>query len=124
ISYAYRTMGGQVHEPNPRTAFGISEDRRYLFLMTIDGRQPGYSEGAYDYETAGWMLILGAYDAINMDGGGSTTMAVQDSTGVPVELNHASAVADSGRERSVGSHLGVFAKPLPGFINDVAATPD
>jgi hypothetical protein len=113
--------GAFIHRQNPRTAIGISQDGSFLYLVAIDGRQPGYSEGAYDYETAGWMLLLGAHDAINLDGGGSTTLVVQDSTGVPLRLNRSSAVADSGRERTLGSHLGVFAKPLPGFINDVAA---
>ena len=111
-------------ELDPRTAFGLSEDRRYLYLVGIDGRQPGYSNGASDYETAGWLLVFGAYDGINLDGGGSTTLVIQDSTGVPIRLNESSAVADSGRERTVGSHFGVFAKPLPGFINDVTAQPD
>lgn len=113
-----------ARETNPRTAFGVSQDRRYLYLVGIDGRQSGYSVGANDYETAGWLLLLGASDGVNMDGGGSTTLVIEDSTGVPVRLNRSSAVADSGRERTVGSHLGVFAKPLPGFISDVVALPE
>jgi hypothetical protein len=111
-------------ENEPRTAFGISQDRRYLYLVAIDGRQPGYSDGAYDYETAGWLLLLGAYDGVNMDGGGSTTLVIEDSTGAPLRLNKPSAVADSRRERTVGSHIGLFAKPLRGFINNVITTPD
>ncbi len=122
--YQYRSSGDQIHQANPRTAYGLSKDRRYLFLLTIDGRQPGYSEGAYDYETAGWLLLLGAFDGVNMDGGGSSTLVVQGSTGLPVELNHSNAVADSGNERTVGSHLGIFAHPLRSFINDVVAFPD
>src|SRR6266511_2707496 len=113
-----------ARETNPRTVFGLSEDRHFLYLVTIDGRQPGYSDGANDYESAGWLLLLGAHDGVNMDGGGSTTLVIEDSTGVPVRLNQSSAVADSGRERTVGSHFGLFAKPLPGFINDVDARPD
>ena len=112
-----------ARETDPRTLFGVSEDRRYLYLVAIDGRQPGYSNGANDYESASWLLLLGAYDGVNMDGGGSTTMVVQDTTGAAVRLNQSSAVADSGRERTVGSHFGIFAKPLPGFINDVVITP-
>ncbi len=111
-------------DSNPRTVFGVSEDKRFLYLIAIDGRQPGYSIGASDYESAGWLLLLGAYDGINMDGGGSTTLVMQNSLGEPVRLNRSSAVADSGRERTVGSHLGIYAKPLKGFINDVAARPD
>lgn len=123
IGYGYPTSG-DVHGVNPRTAFGLSKDRRYLYLMTIDGRQPGYSEGAFDYETGEWLRLAGASDGINLDGGGSTTLTVVDTTGKPVRLNKPSAVADSGRERTVGSHFGVFAKPLPGFINDVQASPE
>lgn len=115
-----------LHQANPRTAMGLSQDGRYLFVLTIDGRQSGYSDGALDWETAAWLLMVGAWNGANMDGGGSTTMVMQDSTGFPVELNHDSAAADpaTARERTVGSHFGVFAKPLPVFINDVHALPD
>jgi hypothetical protein len=124
IGYKYRGDPDDLHRLQPRTAYGLSQDKRYLYLLTIDGRQPGYSNGAYDYETGAWLLLVGAYDGINMDGGGSTTLVVQDSTGAPVVLNRSSAVADSGRQRTVGSHFGIFAKPVPGFINDVTAIPD
>src|SRR5262245_60304182 len=40
-------------EVDPRTLYGLSQDRRFLYLVTIDGRQPGYSSGANDYESAG-----------------------------------------------------------------------
>lgn len=123
IGRKYLNQGG-VHDDNPRTAIGLSPDRRYLYLMTIDGRQPGYSDGAWDYETAAWLLLLGAYDGINMDGGGSTTMSIEGVDGNPRRLNRPSAVADSGRERTVGGHLGVFAQPLKGFVYKVEALPD
>jgi len=123
IGRQYLSEPGFIHQTNPRTAIGLSADRRFLFLMAIDGRQP-QSTGALDYETGAWMLLVGAADAVNMDGGGSTTMSMLSSTGVPVRINNPSAVADSGRERTVGSHFGVFAKPLVDFINDVTAVPD
>ncbi len=113
-----------IHHTNPRTIYGISKDQRHLFIVTIDGRQPGYSDGANDYESAAWLLLLGSWDGINMDGGGSTTLVIEDSLGKPLRLNRSSAVADSGRERTVGSHFGVYAKPAVAFVNDVAATPD
>lgn len=108
----------------PRTAIGLSQDRRFLYIVTIDGRQPGYSDGTSDTETAAWMLHWGCYDAVNLDGGGSTTMVMEDSTGKPKRLNIPSSVADSGRERTVGSHFGVFAKPVPGFIQNLTAQPE
>ena len=113
-----------VHQINPRTAVGLSQDRRYLYLMVIDGRQSGYSDGSVDWETAKWLLLLGASDGANMDGGGSSCRVVEASTGVPIELNRDSASASDGVERTVGSHFGIYARPLPGFINNVAALPD
>jgi hypothetical protein len=113
-----------IHEINPRTAYGLSQDRHYLYLLVIDGRQAGYSNGALDWETAAWLQLLGASDGANMDGGGSSCMVIQGTTGQPIELNHDNASAAYGIERTVGSHLGIFAKPLPGFINNVTALPD
>lgn len=114
-----------VHQPNPRTLMGISKDSRYLYIAVIDGRQSGYSDGSVDWEAAAWLLMLGAWNGANMDGGGSSALVMQDSTGFPYEINHDSAAADPGtaRERTVGSHFGIFAKPLPGFINGARALP-
>ncbi len=119
ISHNYLGDSDSIHGYQPRTALGISADRRYLFLMTLDGRQPGYSNGSLDFQTADWLLLAGASDGINMDGGGSTTMAMQTSTGEALVLNHSSTMAERDRERTVGSHFGVYAKPVPGFINDI-----
>jgi hypothetical protein len=113
-----------IHRTNPRTVFGITPDGRTLYLVAIDGRQAGYSIGANDFESASWLAFLGCSDGVNMDGGGSTTMVIEDSTGVPLRLNRSSAVADSGRERTVGSHFGIYANPLRGFVNDVRVAAD
>ncbi len=51
-------------------------------------------------------------------------MVMRSSTGVPVELNRDSAAAGDGVERTVGSQLGFYAKPVSGFINNVTALPD
>ncbi len=113
-----------LHGIQPRTAYGLSQDRRYFFILTIDGRQPGYSDGSYDWETTALLQKIGAWDGINMDGGGSTTLVIQDLTGKAVELNSSYSVVSEGAERTVGSHLGIFAKPVPGFVNDVNENPD
>ena len=112
-----------IHSEQPRTAYGLSANRRYLFLMVIDGRQSGYSTGAIDRESGQWMLLFGAADAINMDGGGSSAMYMSDCATNPVPLSHSSLAAAIGRDRYVGSHLGVRALPLPTFITSLAATP-
>jgi hypothetical protein len=60
-------------ERQPRTIAGISRSGR-LLLVTVDGRQPGRSDGATLVEEAALMRALGAVSALNLDGGGSTTM--------------------------------------------------
>ena len=112
------------HQVEPRTAMGLSQDRRFLYILTIDGRQSGYSAGALDWETAAWLLRVGSWDGVNLDGGGSTCLVMMDSTGRPVELNHSSAIPAIGQERTVGCHFGIYAKPAPSFINDIRVLPD
>jgi phosphodiester glycosidase len=57
---------------HPRTAVGWNEAGD-IWLVTVDGRQPGFSEGMTMRELADLMMKLGATEAINLDGGGSTT---------------------------------------------------
>ena len=60
---------------NPRTAVGIAADGTIL-MMVADGRAPGYSAGLSIPETAVAMKHFGAVSAINLDGGGSSMMVV------------------------------------------------
>lgn len=103
---------------DPRTAIGLSRDRRYLYLLTIDGRQPGWSEGADFHDVGEWLIRFGAWDAINVDGGGSTTMAMANCVGGAVRLNRPSFVEQYGRERIVGHNFGVRAQPLASALLD------
>ncbi|MBC7187911.1 MAG: phosphodiester glycosidase family protein, partial [Calditrichaeota bacterium] len=68
--------GGFVTARHPRTAIGFSADSSLVFLVTVDGRQPGYSEGMTLLELATFLVDLGAQQALNLDGGGSTTMVI------------------------------------------------
>ena len=73
----------------PRTAFGLTADRKTLVILVVDGRQPGYSEGASLDDLRMLMRREGVTDAVNMDGGGSTSLVVLDEeTNRPVMLNH------------------------------------
>jgi exopolysaccharide biosynthesis protein len=58
---------------HPRTAVAKMKDGKFL-MITVDGRQPGVSAGMNLNELADYLLLLGAVDAMNLDGGGSTTM--------------------------------------------------
>lgn len=103
---------GTMSSRHPRAAVGISRNGRYLILMAIDGRQAGYSEGVSTAETAEWMRKLGAYNALNLDGGGSTALVMEGPDGAPVVLNRPCG-PPPGVERRVANHLGVFAQRLP-----------
>jgi large repetitive protein len=65
-------FGEQRH---PRTAVGIRPDGTVL-LVVVDGRRPEYSDGMTLAELADLMRELGARDALNLDGGGSTTLVL------------------------------------------------
>ena len=61
-----------VHVRHPRTALGWN--REALFLVVVDGRQIDVSVGMTFPELADYMLKLGCDEAMNLDGGGSTTL--------------------------------------------------
>lgn len=96
----------------PRTAIGLDKNNRRLFIVVVDGRQPGYSEGATLNELAQILIEAGAYTAMNLDGGGSTALVKQGSLGQAVLLNSPIDNHIPGRERNVGNHLGIYAPSL------------
>ncbi|MCY2932234.1 MAG: phosphodiester glycosidase family protein [Planctomycetota bacterium] len=95
---------------SPRTAIGIAKGER-LVIFVVDGRQSGRSEGMTSREVADLLVRdYGVTDALNLDGGGSTTLAMADPNArvanVPVGLGDA-----AGTLRPVGSSLAIFAAP-------------
>lgn len=96
----------------PRTAAGISTGGTVLYLVVIDGRQPFVSVGAPTGDLAEWMIFFGADEALNLDGGGSTTLAVDDGSGNATVFNRPVQNHIAGLERPVANHLGVFTRPL------------
>jgi hypothetical protein len=114
ISYAYTNSLDSIHFRQPRTGFGLSQDYRYLIMITIDGRQQ-ISDGALDWETADFLLLFGAWYGMNMDGGGSTCMVKLNDCGQSVDINQNSfqfAVGRPGSQRPVGCNFGVSAPTL------------
>ena len=80
---------------HPRSAVGISADERTLLLVAVDGRQ-AHSRGATLEELGQLMQSLGAREALNLDGGGSTTLVIKDpATGVYAVANQPSDTAIS-----------------------------
>lgn len=92
-------------ERQPRSAVAISEDGRRLFLIVVDGRQPGYSEGVNLRELADIIVPLGAFRSITLDGGGSATLVIRREGGYEV-VNSPIHGRWPGLERPVGNHLG------------------
>ena len=70
---AARTFAESRH---PRTAVAKLKNGK-LLMVTVDGRQPNVSVGMNLNELAEFLLELGAVDAMNLDGGGSTTMVLR-----------------------------------------------
>ncbi|MCG7349953.1 phosphodiester glycosidase family protein [Sphingomonas sp. ACRSK] len=95
-------------DTHPRTAFGISADRRRAWIVLADGRQAD-SKGMTLADLAELFRKLGASDAINLDGGGSSTLAVEGADGKPRLLNSAIHTGVPGRERPVANHILLFA---------------
>ena len=103
----------QIAPRHPRTAIGQLADGRIL-MVVVDGRQPGYSTGMTTFEMALTMVRLGAVRAMQLDGGGSSTLAFDGTV-----LNSPS----EGRERPIGTavmlqYYGVFApSPLEAVVS-------
>ena len=90
---------------HPRTIVGVAARGRRLLLITIDGRQAGYSVGTTNRESARVALELGATEAINLDGGGSTAMAIARSRGDSIAIEVVNKPSDAQGERAVGNAL-------------------
>lgn len=99
VTWRQEAFGAHVSAGRaPRSAIGYAHTGEVL-MLTIDGRRPQHSIGATLRELARLMIRLGAVEAINLDGGGSTTMVVKGQvTNLP----------SGGGERPVGSVLGAF----------------
>lgn len=98
-----RNDGVVITGRQPRTAIGISEDKSKLILMVVDGR--GSSIGATHDEMAWLMKEYGAYEAMHLDGGGSSTMVAETILDDSKEVKN--TVSD-GAERKVMNSVGIF----------------
>jgi exopolysaccharide biosynthesis protein len=93
---------GQVR--HPRTAVGLTRDAEQLILLVVDGRRPGVALGMSYEELTEELLRLGCHDALNLDGGGSSLLAVRQPGGDGYRILNQPT---DGRERAVANVLGV-----------------
>ena len=93
----------------PRTAIGVTRDGKRVFILVADGRRKEYSNGL-SYADMGLIFKrLGAYDAINLDGGGSSSFSVEIAPGDYAPMNRPS---DRSGERAVPNGLAVVEKKV------------
>lgn len=89
-----------------RTAAGIGDHGRTLYLLALDGA-PAYRTGLSIAEVAATMRALGADDAFSLDGGGSSTLVAREPGAASVTvLNHPT----DAPERAVANGIGVYAR--------------
>ena len=120
-------VGGRITTENsivakgrqPRTAFGISKDGNTAIFMVVDGR--GDSIGATHWELGTLMQEYGAYEAMHLDGGGSSTMVAQ--TNEDRELTVQNEVSE-GSERKVINAVGIFHHGEKGEIEELKIQAD
>ena len=107
---------GTFHtDRHPRTAVGFSQDSSKLFLVTVDGRQ-AHSLGMSLTELADFMIAAGVWQAVNLDGGGSTTMVLHNKV-----MNKPSDNA----ERTVSNALlAITTAPRTGVLKHIQMAPD
>ncbi|MFB4263578.1 phosphodiester glycosidase family protein [Nonomuraea sp. GTA35] len=108
---------------HPRTAVGFSADGRKMYLLTVDGRQVD-SRGVTLNELAAMMKELGAANALNLDGGGSSTMLAREPGSADVQVENSPS---DGGERHVPNGLALYAPEgsgkLKGFWLETASDP-
>ncbi|MBR5122441.1 MAG: phosphodiester glycosidase family protein, partial [Anaerotignum sp.] len=102
----------------PRTAFGVSKDGNTAIFMVVDGR--GDSIGATHWELGLLMQEYGAYEAMHLDGGGSSTMVAKTAEdGAMTVQNEVS----EGSERKVINAVGIFQNAKQGKIKEIRIQP-
>jgi hypothetical protein len=99
-----KAVAHQSTNRHPRTVIGLNAQGTKLVILVVDGRKRGVAVGMSYQELSAEMLRLGCDRAINLDGGGSTVMAIRDpGAGNYRVLNEPT----DGRERAVANALGV-----------------
>ncbi len=103
---------GTTSTNNPRTAVGTSKDGKKLIMVTVDGRQK-ISTGLTLYDLAVLMKEIGCHNAVNLDGGGSTTMVARKTASTNLEVVNSPSESSL---RNVATAIGVFSIAPPGEL--------
>jgi|GEM_PF-1058036 len=115
------TFSHNISGQHPRTAAGVDETGKILYLVTVEGRI-GASRGMTMTELGSFMKYIGAYNAINMDGGGSTTMVAKNPASGEQQVRN---TLSDGSARSVATAVGVTADiPYDDTVAHISIEPD
>jgi hypothetical protein len=102
-------------KPYPHMVVAIDAKGEKLWIITVDGKQPLYSEGMTNAEVTELAMQLGATAALKLDGGGSTTLVMATPMGAKV-LNSPCHTKIPMRERPVANHLGFYSVSRSGEV--------
>lgn len=100
---------------HPRTAVGITQDRTQMIIVTIDGRTKNF-RGVNQPELASILVSLGAYEGINLDGGGSTEMILKPLGNTKNKIQN---FPSDGGERRVHNGIGIFSTSTSSTIDSL-----
>lgn len=108
---ATQKIAEEAPKPYPFNIVALDATGTRLWLILSDGKQPLYAEGITLQEAIELLQELGVETALQLDGGGSTTAAINTPTG-PKVLNVPTHTKIPGRQRPVANNLGFFANPI------------
>jgi len=104
---------------HPRTGIGINKENNVVYLVTVDGRHSSF-KGIEQPMLGAILKDLGAYNGVNLDGGGSTTMALKPKgTSKPYLVN----IPSEGSQRLVVNGLGVYSDAPLGELTHLQIIP-
>ncbi len=117
VAQTYQQEGASssfTYSRHPRTAVGFSKDSTKVYFVTVDGRQ-ATSVGMTLDELANFMLTIGVWHGVNLDGGGSTTMVVRGQV--------VNSPSDATGERSVSNAILVVSSAPQDTLNEIQIQP-
>lgn len=115
-----KDLTGDDATTHPRTAVGVKEDGTVVFLVA-DGRQKPYSCGMTMKELANALIALGCVDAVNMDGGASSTLISRRETDNDIAVRNKPSRL---KERTVSTSLMICTQAKPTNVFDHVAFSD
>ncbi|MFL0362155.1 phosphodiester glycosidase family protein [Pseudobacillus sp. 179-B 2D1 NHS] len=104
VAMTMSTKSPNARARAPRSAIMVDRSGKKVYFVTVDGRQKR-SAGMTLMEFAGYLKSLGGYQALNLDGGGSTTMAGRAIGSSKAKVLN---IPSDGRERTVSAILEIF----------------